>query len=127
MAGVITVKPAIVSVDLCEGCALDQTIDQRQTIQWAVTDALDHTVTSLASPETWVASGTLNTTVTPSFSHQFNDAGSESYQCDVHTGDTGVITVNAVALGEPATFSAASGLTTSLLWLVLLALTIFFA
>ena len=72
------------------------TIDQGDIVQWTWTDALPHTVTSIAGGAETFNSGQL-TGNGQTFSHTFDNEGVTSYKCNVHAMMTGAITVNAVA------------------------------
>ncbi|MHA3786743.1 T9SS type A sorting domain-containing protein [Flavobacterium hauense] len=72
------------------------TIEQGDIIEWTWTDALPHTVTSIAGGAETFNSG-QKTGNGQTFSHTFENAGVTNYKCNVHAMMTGTITVTAVA------------------------------
>lgn len=72
------------------------TIDQNDIVQWTWTDALPHTVTSIAGGAETFNSG-QKTGNGQTFSHTFANEGVTNYKCNVHAMMTGTITANAVA------------------------------
>lgn len=71
-------------------------IDQGDIVQWTWTDALPHTVTSIAGGAETFNSG-QKTGNGQTFSHTFANEGVTDYKCNVHAMMAGTITVNAVA------------------------------
>ena len=65
-------------------------IQKGQTVQWVNSDSISHTVTSMPD-ETLFNSGLLPPG--GAYSHQFNDAGTFDYACQVHPNMVGQIIV----------------------------------
>ncbi|MEZ4779529.1 MAG: T9SS type A sorting domain-containing protein [Flavobacteriaceae bacterium] len=78
------------------GAAGSITIEVGDTVTWTWADALPHSVTSDAGATETFDSGII-TGLGTTFSYTFNLPGTNPYGCDVHSGMTGVITVEQVA------------------------------
>ncbi|GHC52809.1 T9SS type A sorting domain-containing protein [Ulvibacter litoralis] len=78
------------------GAAASVTIEPGDTVRWTWTDSQPHTVTNIAGSTETFDSGIL-TGVGEQFSFTFTDVGANNYQCDVHPGMNGTITVDDVA------------------------------
>ena len=68
------------------------TVDAGTTVTWLNGSGIPHTVTSDPSATESFDSGNLSGSGT--FSLQFNTAGSYPYNCEIHSGMTGTLTVN---------------------------------
>ena len=83
----------------CEGPNTDATISVGDTVRWTWTDRLSHTVDSVTGPATF--SSGLETGVGSQFSHTFTQAGTSTYECDVHGIGAMGGTITVVALPPP--------------------------
>lgn len=82
------------------GTAASLTINVGDTVTWIWTDALAHTVSSLAGAAETFSSGVVSGAGSTYF-HVFTVPGTNDYQCDIHTTTMfGTITVNAVTSVE---------------------------
>ncbi|MEE1897180.1 T9SS type A sorting domain-containing protein [Flavobacterium rakeshii] len=71
------------------------TIDQGDTVEWTWSDTLPHTVSSTAGSTETFDSGTISG-VGETYSYTFTEIGANTYQCNVHPGMNGTITVEEV-------------------------------
>lgn len=97
MALTATITSAQTTFDLdwfvgISSAAASVTIEPGDTVRWTWTDALPHSVTSESGSQETFDSGILTGTGMQ-FSYTFTQVGINDYKCDVHSGMTGIITV----------------------------------
>ncbi|HET8810090.1 MAG TPA: T9SS type A sorting domain-containing protein [Flavobacteriaceae bacterium] len=80
------------------GVQADLTIDKGDTVEWTMSDGVQHTVTSDAGSTESFNSGTKNPGET--FSFTFTVVGTNPYGCNFHTNMSGTITVLALSIDE---------------------------
>lgn len=72
------------------------TIEQGDSVEWMWTTTHPHTVTSEPGSTEEFDSG-IKTGIGQTFTHEFTEAGTNPYICQIHDGMAGTITVDAVA------------------------------